>query len=500
MNLEHKIGQFFSPAAYIHDTEENIKAMENLIVNHGIGGITFFHSRHSAAANFEQRQEKLTYENTLEKLVAQINRYQKISHTPLLISIDAEFGLAMRIENTPHYPYAIAMGSISLDGLNLIETYGEMIGRDLKACGIHLNFAPVADINTNPKNPVIGYRSFGTDREKVSAFAMAYLRGLKKAGIAGCFKHFPGHGDTAVDSHLGLPIINKSKSELMEEELFPFSQGIAAGLDMIMVGHLAIPSLSNSKNTPATISKEIIKDLLRDELGFDGIIVSDALNMKAVAEMFDKAGLLELEAFVAGNDFLCFSENVPEGISAIAKYADPNQIEQSYQRIMRLKNSLGLLKQESIEVPTFDFEAVDAFNKQLAKNYIHTIRSNSNQKQEKARIGLCLGSPKKNIFITQADILFVQSLEDLLNIHNDASPIAIALFVPSAKPVNNFGLDLETLTKLGKLIENQSVDLYLFGTPLCLPLIPNGDMLRSITVAFHDFEVNQEVVLEAFQA
>lgn len=500
MNLNQKIGQFFSPAAYIHDTEENIQALEQMIVNYEIGGVTFFHSRHSAAANFEQRQEKLTYENTLEKLIAQINRYQKISKTPLLISIDAEFGLAMRIENTPHYPYAIAMGNLSLDDLVLVESYGEMIGRDLKACGIHLNFGPVADINTNPKNPVIGYRSFGTDREKVSAFALAYFRGLNKAGIAGCYKHFPGHGDTAIDSHLGLPIINKSKSELMEEELSPFIKGIAAGVDMVMVGHLAIPSLSNGKNTPATISKDIIQGLLREELGFDGIVVSDALNMNAVSGMFEKAGQLELEAFAAGNDLLCFSEDVAEGISAIAKHADPKQIEQSYQRIINLKKSLNLQNQAIIEVPSFDVEAVNHFNKALAKRYMHKSHPNECQNQEKASIGLSIGSPKTNILVTQATIPFVQSFEELSERHHTTSPIAICLFVPSAKPVNNFGLDLNILGEIGELIKNQTVDLYLFGNPLSLPLIPNADKLRSVTVAFHDFEVNQEVVLEAFQA
>lgn len=499
MNLHEKIGQLFSPAAYIHDTKENIQAMERLITEQGIGGITFFHSRHSAAANFEQRQEKLSYEHTLEKLITLINRYQALSKIPLLISIDAEFGLAMRIEDTPHYPFAIAMGALPMDKLAWVAEYGERMGRDLKACGIHLNFAPVADINTNPKNPVIGYRSFGADRKKVSAFALACYQGMKKAGIAACYKHFPGHGDTAVDSHLGLPVIDKSKATLLEEELYPFIQGIHAGIDMIMVGHLAIPSLSKGQSVPATISRALITELLREELGFDGIVVSDALNMKAVANMFSEAGQLEFEAFAAGTDLLCFSEHVAEGIEKIARLGNPDQIERSYQRIQHLKKSLGLFQHTPVSVPQFNWEDIHAFNFQLAKAYTHIIHRRGDLGQEAVQMGWSLGSPKQNLFIAQAPFPVYQSFEDIDSQLAPDMAVAVMLFVPSAKPVNNFGLDTGDLENLGKLIQTATVDLYLFGNPLCLPLIPFWELMRSITVAYQDFEVNQQVVLEGFQ-
>lgn len=265
MTLKEKIGQLFSPAAFIHDTEENIQAMEKLIAEHHIGGLTFFHSRHSAAANFEKRQEKLSYENTLEKLIEQINRYQLVTKIPLIISIDAEFGLAMRIENTPQYPYAITLGTMDISEKDLVYEVGKRIAKDLKAVGIHLNFAPVADINTNPNNPVIGYRSFGRDKEKVSAFAWQIYKAHIDQEVGACYKHFPGHGDTDVDSHLGIPVLQKSKEDLEKEELFPFTKAIAEGLDMIMVGHLAVPALTEGKEIPASISKEIITDLLKKE-------------------------------------------------------------------------------------------------------------------------------------------------------------------------------------------------------------------------------------------
>jgi beta-N-acetylhexosaminidase len=498
MNLHEKIGQLFTPAAYIHDTEENILVMERLITEQGIGGITFFHSRHSAAANFEQRQEQLSYEQTLEKLIALINRYQALSKIPLLISIDAEFGLAMRIEDTPHYPFAIAMGALTMEHLSWVEAYGERIGRDLKACGIHLNFAPVADINTNPKNPVIGYRSFGTDREKVSAFALACFQGMKKAGIAACYKHFPGHGDTAVDSHLGLPIINKSKAVLLEEELYPFIQGIAAGIDMIMVGHLAIPSLTKGESIPATISKAIITGLLRQELGFDGIVVSDALNMKAVANMFSEPGQLEFEAFAAGTDLLCFSEHVAEGIAKIVQFGNRDQIERSFERIQELKTSLGLLAHTPLAVPSFDFQGVHAFNKQLAKKYIHVFHRRSDLDQISVSAGLIIGPIQQNHFGKDARYPVFHSIDELMAAIPPTRAVTVSLFVPSAKPVKNFGLEMSDLENLDKLTRHYLVDLYLFGNPLCLRLIPSWEAMRSITLAYHGFEENQQVVIEAF--
>lgn len=497
MNLKEKIGQFFSPAAFIHDTEDNIQAMEQLIQKHQLGGITFFHSRHSAAANFEKRQEKLDYSNTLEKLLVQINRYQKISKTPLLISIDAEYGLAMRIEETPQYPYAISLGAISVENADLVEKVGYRIGRDLKSCGIHLNFAPVADINSNPNNPVIGYRSFGTDKEKVSKFALAMYKGMEKAGIGACYKHFPGHGDTDVDSHLGLPFLHKSKRELLEEELYPFIQGIQAGVDTIMVGHLAAPALSAGKNIPASISREVITDLLRKELGFEGIVVSDALNMKSVSDMFPEPGRLELEAFLAGNDLLCFSEHVAEGIEMISQKGDISQIDKSFERIMSLKEKLGIKNTVLTKHVHFDWESHDKLNEKLAMHYISTISKNKDTDIFNCRsfAKVSVFSPLFNPFFTEIDNYQSTPSFEINTIHDMAwedikqfENLLIALYIPSVKPVNNFGLDLKVMEGLGELLKSKNCQLYVFGNPLALKWLPNQGHAVKITCAFQDFE------------
>lgn len=503
MTLKEKIGQLFSPAAFIHDTEENYLKIESLVKNQHIGGLTFFHSRHSAAANFEKRQEKLTYENTLEKLRALIVRYQSISKQPLLMSIDAEFGLAMRIENTPQYPYAITLGALSLDHEDLVFETGFRIGKDLKQTGIHLNFAPVADINTNPKNPVIGYRSFGPDKEKVSRFALAMYQGMEKAGIGACYKHFPGHGDTDTDSHLGLPVINKTKEELISEELYPFANGIKAGIDMIMVGHLAAPALSNGKTIPASISKEIITDLLKGEMGFKGIVVSDALNMKSVSDLFPEPGQLEWEAFLAGNDLVCFSENVAAGIEMILKNGTEEKILDSYQKVTRLKEKLGINSDYLPKDIEFDWSGHIAFNDKLPRHYITEI-SNPNPQtsldlSDAKFAKVSLFQENENVFFSELDKVTSSQSIGLTSLTDpsweklkDFDKLLIAVFVPSAKPVNHFGMDIEMIKKLMICIENKNCHLYLFGSPLSLNEIGNFQKFSKIICAFQNFESAQK--------
>lgn len=503
MTLIEKIGQLFSPAAFIHDTEENCLEIESLIKNHQVGGLTFFHSRHSAAANFEKRQEKLTYENTLEKLKSLIIRYQKISKQPLLMSIDAEFGLAMRVENTPQYPYAITLGALSVGQEDLVFETGYRIGKDLRQTGIHLNFSPVADINTNPKNPVIGYRSFGPNKEKVSRFALAMYQGLEKAGIGACYKHFPGHGDTDTDSHLGLPVINKTKAELVAGELYPFAIGIKSGIDMVMVGHLAAPALSNGKIVPASISKEIITDLLKGEMGFKGIVVSDALNMKSVSDLFPEPGQLEWEAFDAGNDLLCFSENVKEGIEMILKLGSEEKILESFQKVTHLKEKLGIFSDHLPKEIGFDWSGHQAFNDKLSVHYITEI---SSQKSEPFRHPKDSHFAKVSIFQERENIFFSELDKEVASVSYDIRDtsdqnwekleaydnILIAIFVPSAKPVNHFGMDQAVLARLENLVGNKNCQLYLFGSPLSLNEISSNQKFSKVTCAYQSFDSAQK--------
>lgn len=494
MNKHQKIAQIFSPAAFIHDTEENYEAIERMIVEQEIGGLAFFHSRHSAAANFEKRAESLSTEGTFEKLIALINRYQTASKVPLLISIDGEYGLAMRVENTPQYPFAITLGALKKDAEIFVEEVGYRMGMDMKRSGIHLNLAPCADVNTNPDNPVIGYRSFGNDAKKVAELALAAYQGMTKAGIGACLKHFPGHGDTAVDSHLGLPILHKGKEELQAEELFPFQYGIERGVEMIMVGHLAVPALTGGKDIPASISRELITGLLKEEMGFEGLVISDALNMKAVANLFPEPGELEWQAFHAGNDILCFSDHVKEGIQKISEKASEDQIETAFQKIMELKARLGVMESKKVEVPAFDWASHSDFQRTLAENYVqvHSGKLDLEELKDLTQKGK-LGYRE---FFSKGKSHF-QSLLNLPPAETTEKQILVVV-VPSHKPLNQFGMDAGTLEEIQALAKSKPSILVHFGNPLALKHLGDLENFEAVICAYQGFEETQEAVVKLF--
>jgi beta-glucosidase-like glycosyl hydrolase len=424
------------------------------------------------------------------------------------MSIDAEWGLAMRIEKTPQYPYATTLGALPESEIDLVYEVGKQIGLDLKTAGIQYNLAPLADINNNPNNPVIGYRSFGESKEKVALFASAYLNGMSDAGILGCLKHFPGHGNTNVDSHLGLPILNEDLEQLMANELYPFIKGIENKVDSIMIGHLAVPALNEGQNTSATLSKNIIEKLLRNQLGFEGLVISDALNMKSVSDLYPTKGQLEWEAFNAGNDVLCFAVHVAEGIQEILKNATPERIEASFARIMKCKEKTGILQANNLFPDTatdhLDFSISTHLNRKIAENCLTKITTDSMLSRiEEAHKSNTLAqlSIYNNGFASKvsqtitAPIFSITAgtpidFKDELN-HYDT--ILISLFVPKAKPMNQFEIEPEVLQYLGELVASKNCVLYVFGNPYALQVIPNLALAKEIVMVYQDFEVFQEV-------
>ncbi len=509
MTLEQKIGQFFFPAVFINDTEENIQATERLIKEQNIGGLTFFHSRASAATNYETLKKIVLNDDSYQRLKDLIVRYQKLATTPLLMSIDAEWGLAMRVEKTPQYPYAITLAALEEKDSHLVFEVGKQIGLDLKSAGIHYNLAPLADINNNPNNPVIGYRSFGENKEKVALFALEYLRGMKEVGILGCLKHFPGHGNTNVDSHLGLPVLKENLEQLLENELVPFIKGIENEVDSIMIGHLSVPALNKGKNISATVSKSIIETLLRKQLGYDGLIISDALNMHSVSKLYSKKGQLEWEAFNAGNDVLCFAENIPEGIQEILEKASPERIEASYNRLMKCKQKVGILDSKNPVSISLDFEKASLLNRKIAENCLTKIKGRNNteaifeakNKQKLAKLSLykntentffralnpSLTSPEFSI--EMGDKNTIKALEKNLA---DYETILISVFVPKAKPMNNFEMEESVLAFLKNLLSTKKCILYVFGNPYALQVIPNLESAFGVVQVYQDFTEFQE--------
>ncbi|MDP4586613.1 MAG: serine hydrolase, partial [Flavobacteriales bacterium] len=292
MSLDEKIGQLFMVAAYSNRDEAHVLEIETLIEEQHIGGLIFMQGG-------PIRQANLT------------NRYQALSKTPLLIAMDAEWGLSMRLDSTIKYHREMSLGA-SRDE-QLVYEYGEEMARQLKRMGVHVSFSPVVDINNNIKNPVIGSRSFGESRTLVAQLGAAYMRGLQNNHILANAKHFPGHGDTDVDSHKGLPVIQHPRSRIDSIELYPFRQLIAQGLGSMMIAHLKVPSLDSNTTT---LSHEVVTRLLREELAFDGLIFTDALNMNGVASYYEP-GEVDLKALLAGNDVLLFPGDVPKAADLI---------------------------------------------------------------------------------------------------------------------------------------------------------------------------------------
>jgi len=492
LSMAEKVGQFFMPAAFINDSEAAIRSMESLIQNNHIGGICFFHSRASAATNYEGKKNIVYNAKSYDVLKKLIARYQAAARYPLLISIDAEWGLAMRIEETPQYPYAITLGATG--DPDLAYEVGKKIGEDCRAAGIHWNFAPVADINNNPDNPVIGYRSFGSDPEKVASYALAFSNGLQDAGVLSCAKHFPGHGDTATDSHLGLPVIDKTKEALFSCELAPFKALIKNKVDAVMVGHLSIPALTGGKKISASLSSEIIKGVLRGSLEYKGVVVSDALNMHSVSRTYSEKGILEWTAFDSGNDILCFAEHVAEGIETILEKASTKQIEDSFQRVWRLKEKA---MDQKVSAPTQLSEPLILNNQVSLKSL--TLLKGTETALRKFRKGgffaIAFGRNTDDPFLhlvkketgCNYGIAGTSSRMELEEKADSFDHILISIRPPKIKPQNTFDMPKEEMAFLLHLINTRKTTLYLFGNPYFLRLLPT-DKIENIIIAYQQLE------------
>ncbi|MDR6547602.1 beta-glucosidase-like glycosyl hydrolase [Chryseobacterium rhizosphaerae] len=325
LSQDEKLGQLFIVALYTNKGEDYINQVRNIVTADKIGGLILMQDDAAREINL-------------------VNEFQQKSKVPLMIGMDAEWGLFQRIATAHKFPWAMTLGAIQ--DKNLIYQMSAKIAEDCHRMGINWDFAPVVDVNTNPNNPIIGNRSFGSEVNNVIGSALSYSNGLQDNNILAAIKHFPGHGDTNTDSHLDLPVVSHNLSRLNTIELAPFKALMDKGIGGVMVAHLYVPSLESGKGIPASVSKNIITGLLKDQLGYKGLIITDALNMGAVANKY-KPGELDAMAFSAGNDIMLFSQGVSEGKKLIQKAIDKGEIpqsrvEESVKKILLTKYFLGL--------------------------------------------------------------------------------------------------------------------------------------------------------------
>jgi beta-N-acetylhexosaminidase len=352
MSRKEKVAQFFFIRARTDKGQAFEDSVGKIIRKQHIGGLVFFQGG-------PVRQAQL------------INRYQSLAKIPLLIAMDGEWGLGMRLDSTISYPFQMTLGAVQDN--QLIYRMGTQVAYDFKRLGMQMNLGPDMDINNNPDNPVINYRSFGDNKYNVAAKGIAYMKGMQDAGLLTAAKHFPGHGDTNVDSHLDLPLLPFTRKRLDSLEEYPFHEAIKAGISGVMIAHMDIPALDTTKNLPSTLSHNVITRLLKDSLGFKGLVVSDAMEMKAVVKYFPD-GDADLKAFLAGNDIIELSENSKLAIKLIKKavrkkLVSKEEFETRVKKLLEAKYWAGLNKRDVVSVDNL----VSDLNRLQAKELVQQL-------------------------------------------------------------------------------------------------------------------------------
>jgi len=495
LNKEQRVAQLIVIRAHSNLGPDHVAQVTDLIQKYDVGALCFFQGG-------PVRQANLT------------NFYQSISKTPLLITIDAEWGLGMRLDSVSKFPYQLTLGA--QNDTMLIYEMGRAIGEQCRRIGVQVNYAPVVDINNNPNNPVIGYRSFGEDKNKVTQFGLAYMKGMQRAGVMACAKHFPGHGDVDVDSHLDLPVVNKSMEQLDSLELKPFKALFAAGVGSVMIAHLYIPAIDSTANMATSLSKNNITNLLRKELGYNGLTFTDALEMKGVAKYWP-AGEAAVQALIAGNDMLCLPENVADAIGAINKAVDDKRltwddIDAKVRKVLSAKYRLGLSQWRPIDTTNLlrDLNAkTDEIRYRIARQTITLIKNKITKYVASPKIAcITIGSPSPNFFAQSlrnrknAD-LFTFSFNDSTTKSNSIlqklrtgnyDEVVVSVSGYSLRPANNYGIPNAAIDFFSELQQFNTKN-YIFGNVLA---IRNFLSAPHLIACYQDDEITQYVAADLY--
>ncbi len=494
MSLDEKIGQLFMVAAYSNKNEAHAQSIDSLIINQKIGGVIFFQGG-------PVRQALLT------------NRFQANAKVPLFVGIDAEWGLAMRLDSTYAFPWNMTLGAIQ--DLTLIEEAGAHMAKHSKRMGIHFNFAPVVDVNTNPLNPIIGNRSFGEDPENVAQKAIALTKGLQSNGVFATAKHFPGHGDTDKDSHHTLPSINHSLDRMNQVELYPYKKLFKEGIASVMVAHLSVPALEERQGYPSSISNKIVTDLLQKKLHFKGLIFTDALNMKG-ASAFKNPGEIDLEAFLAGNDILLFPENVPVAIEKFKEaLANGNlsekRLEHSVKKILKYKYKAGLSDYTPIDLDNLyndlNTAADEALHYRLMeasltvlknKNKLLPIKELDKEKIAYVKLGDDDGSDFVETLRKYTEVIVVESssLDELITQLKGYTTVIVGYHKSNATAWRNHNFTTKELTWLYEIARTNNVILSVFAKPYALLPIQSFENIEGLILAYQNSKVGQEVAAQ----
>ena len=460
LSLDEKIGQLYIVALYNNRGEEEIQKTRNLVEKEKIGGL-------------------ILMQDNAEKHIQLLNEFQEKSRVKMMIGIDGEWGLFQRFPAAHKFPWAMTLGAIQDN--SLIYEMTSKIAEDCKRMGIYWDFAPVVDVNTNPANPIIGNRSFGSDINNVIAKGLSYAQGLQDNGVLASMKHFPGHGDTDTDSHLDLPVVSHNLERLNSVELAPFKALLDKKIGGVMVAHLYVPALEKQSGIPASVSYDIITNLLKKSYQYDGLIITDALNMNAVAKKFP-AGELDLRAFKAGNDIMLFSQDVPNGKALIKSALEigeisENRLAESVKKILKTKYLLGLQNLKSINSENINEDLNNASHAELSeKLYSNAITL---LKDEKNLLPLSCSETYYYLPLEEAPFqTFVENLNlgttvKLISKNEIAqipenSTVIVGFHKDNSTAYKSYKISQESKDILAELSKKQNVILDVFGSPYAL--------------------------------
>tara|TARA_R110002074_G_scaffold203432_3_gene371344 strand:- start:7507 stop:10416 length:2910 start_codon:yes stop_codon:yes gene_type:complete len=496
MTLNEKLGQLFMVSVASNQNKQATDQIKNLIIKENLGGVIF-------SKGGPIRQALLT------------NDYQKTSKVPLLIGMDAEWGLSMRLDSTYAFPWNMTLGAIQDSAV--VEKVGYQIGKHAKRLGVHINFAPDLDINTNPNNPIIGNRSFGEDRDNVVEKAIAFVKGMERAGVLANGKHFPGHGDTEVDSHHDLPVIPFSKKRLDSLELYPFKKLIASGLSSIMVAHLEVPALEIRKGLPSSISEQIISGLLKEDLGYKGLIFTDALNMKGVSTTGSE-GSVELAAFMAGNDMLLMPENVVSAKLKLTKAYEKGRLTEerlaySVKKILLAKYKAGLNNYKpivlnglyddlnSLEDDVVYEEAIEnAITVLKNKLDLIAIKNLDNKKIAYVKFGDSSNEAFVNGLKNYAEVTVVEASDiNTLKVNlKEFNLVIVGLHKSNESPWKSYKFSSTELNWLDEIANERTSNLILcvFAKPYALLDIQSFQSIDAVVMAYQNSDIAQEKTAE----
>jgi beta-N-acetylhexosaminidase len=490
LSLKEKIGQLYMVQVFSNQDQATKKSILNQITVNHIGGVIYSNGG-------PVRQAQLN------------NELQAASKIPLLVGMDAEWGLSMRLDSTYAFPWNMTLGAVK--DLDLIRQTGVQIGEHCKRIGVHFNFAPVVDINTNPKNPIIGNRSFGEDKKQVAKRALKFMEGMQSVGVLANAKHFPGHGDTSSDSHKTLPTIDFSAERIDSLELYPYKNLFSKGLSSVMVAHLNVPNLDSRPNYPSSLSYPIVTKLLKEKLGFKGLIFTDALSMKGVSN-FSDPGEIDLQAFLAGNDVMLMSNDVTQGIAALEEAVRSGVISQerlahSVKKILKAKYKVGLHQFKPIDttnlVADLNRQKDDLLYESLMENAITLVQNQKHslplKNLELHKIAYVnMGDADPTPFVsslnkyTKVDVVNSKNLDALITSLKNYNTVIIGFHKSNANPWKSYQFTDKELVWLYEIARSNNVILTLFAKPYALNAFKTFVNFESILMAYQNSPIAQQ--------